>query len=283
MSDTTDTTENKRETHLAFLSLTDFVHGNHHGIIQNHVPDGNVDTCFSLLSEKNKKPTEFVPAYFNYFLSGPITCLNEMQNLTTVATFVYQVHSLKDAGPIEYLNGLQNLTTVATFVYQILSLKDVEPIEYMNGLQNLTTVAALVYQIQSKQLIIEATEAHTGLAWHSGDNGVCKTFKTVFQIPADFSVSDAVWWGGKTLSAKKTKNPSADTKTTLFGSRGSSSVKLQRLSSTKRWPLRMMVHISRQASTAISPTAGTKRQYTRKHGQAIQSQSRQISIETWER
>ena len=99
-------------------------------------------------------------------------CLNEMQNLTTVATFVYQVQSLKDAGPIEYLNGLQNLTTVATFVYQILSLKNVGPIEYMNGLQNLTTVAAEVYQIQWKQLIIEATETHTDLVCDSGDNGV---------------------------------------------------------------------------------------------------------------
>ena len=96
----------------------------------------------------------------------------------------------------------------------------------------------------------------------SGDNGVFKTFKTFFfKFPLISSVPVTVWWGGKTLSAKN-KNTIARTVTTLFGPRGSNSVKLQRLSSTIRFPSKMMAHISRQASTTISPTAGTKRQYT---------------------
>ena len=47
--------------------------------------------------------------------------------------------------------------------------------------------------------------------------GFFKTFKTVFQFLADFSVSDAVWWGGKTLSAKN-KKPECRNKNHAFRS-----------------------------------------------------------------
>ena len=61
------------------------------------------------------------------FEHGLVMCRGEKEpgqyfNTVLIRTIrSYQIQSLKDAGPIEYLYGLQNLTTVATFVYQILS------------------------------------------------------------------------------------------------------------------------------------------------------------------
>ena len=61
MSDTTDTTENKREADRAFLFLIDPVNGEHHGQFYDQVPDGNMDAC-SILDNgyKDDRETCFV-------------------------------------------------------------------------------------------------------------------------------------------------------------------------------------------------------------------------------
>ena len=68
MTDTTDTPENNCDgADLAFLTIVD--RENHHESSRCHIPDENVDVCFSVLNEKHKMTIVLIPAYFTHFQS----------------------------------------------------------------------------------------------------------------------------------------------------------------------------------------------------------------------
>ena len=121
---------------------------------------------------------------------------------------------------------------------------------------------------EQHHLIVEATETDTGPGWDLPEmwTKFNSSPRIVFEkeksnsLHNQFFTDSLLWWGGKSLIALN-KNLCVKTENTLFDPSGSG-VKLQRLSSTIRSSMLEWTRSSKKASTTISPTAGTKRQYT---------------------